>query len=262
MSKLFIFIFSVILFSLSSCVTHQELINFRSGKEKEPIVSKLAKQTITNQADLKLQANDVLAIIIMSPDGVLSTPYNLVPTQLIPQVTSPVSPTTFLIGNDGLLHVPSIGVIKASGLTVGELREEIIKKVSVFLENPSVNIRLINFKISVQGEVSRPGTFQIPNERITILEALSEAGDLTPFSNRTRIIVIREHNGIREQGEINLKDTAFFTSPYYYLQQNDIVYVEPTKAKKWQTQQSTNSFLAPIGTAISLLTAIILIFKN
>jgi polysaccharide biosynthesis/export protein len=262
MLKPHILLLGLILCCLSSCVSHEELINFRSGKEKNPTLSKLSKQEITNQADLKLQVNDILALIIMSPDGVLSTPYNLIPTQLSAQVTTPSSPNTFLIGSDGMLNVPSLGAIKAAGMTIKEVREDILKQVSVFLVNPSVNVRLINFKISVQGEVARPGTFQIASERFTLLEALSEAGDLTPFSNRNRIIVIRERNGTREQGEVNLKDTAFFNSPYYYLQQNDVVYVEPTKAKKWQIQQSTNSFLAPIGTAISLLTTLILIFKN
>ncbi|MDZ7878565.1 MAG: polysaccharide biosynthesis/export family protein [Saprospiraceae bacterium] len=210
MRKQLALLFSLILCFFSSCVSHEALINFRSGKEKEPTISKLPKQEITNQADLKLQVNDILALIVMSPDGVLSTPYNLVPTQLSVQTTTPIAPNTFLISSDGMLNVPSIGAIKAVGLTLKELREEVLKKVSIFLENPSVNIRLINFKVSVQGEVQRPSTLHISGERFTILEALSEAGDLTPFSNRERIIVIRESNGIREQGEINLKDKESF----------------------------------------------------
>jgi polysaccharide biosynthesis/export protein len=209
-----------------------------------------------------LQRSDILAIIVTSPDGILSTPYNLAPTQLNLQGITATSPTTYLIGSDGIISIPSLGTFKALGLTVKELQEEILKKVSTYLENPSVNIRLINFKISVSGEVIQPGSFLVENERITILEALTRAGDLTPFSNREHIVVIRESNGVREQGEISLKDTKLFTSPYYYLQQNDIVYVEPTKHKRWQIQQSTNSFLAPIGTAISLLTTLILIFKK
>jgi polysaccharide biosynthesis/export protein len=259
MPRLFILFFSIIICSLSSCISHQELINFRSGKEKEPTLSKLPKQEITNQADLKLQANDILALIITSPDGVLSSPYNLVPTQFGTQGTSPNSPNTFLIGSDGMLNVPSIGAIKATGLTVKELREEVLKKVSLFLVNPSVNIRLINFSITVSGEVQRPGMFTVPNERITILEALSQAGDLTPYSNRQHIMVIREHEGIREYGEIDLKDNKFFTSPYYYLQRNDHIYVEPTKAKVAQIQQPINAYLQPVSVAISLTLSVLTI---
>jgi polysaccharide biosynthesis/export protein len=262
MSRLSIVFFSVIICSLSSCISHQELINFRSGKEKEPTLSKLPKQDITNQADLKLQANDILAFIIMSPDGVLATPYNISSTQTGVQSNSP---STFLIGSDGIINLPSLGAFKAAGLTIKELREEVLKKLSVFLVNPSVNIRLLNFKITVSGEVQHPGTLTVSNERITILEALSEAGDLTPYSNRQHIMVIREHDGVREYGEIDLKDTKFFTSPYYYLQRNDIIYVEPTKAKIAQIQQPINAYLQPIqvgiGLGLSVLT-ILALFKK
>jgi polysaccharide export outer membrane protein len=241
-------------------VSHQELINFRTGKEKVPTLSQLPKQEITNQADLKLQVNDILALIIMSPDGILSTPYNLVPAQLATQVNSPTSASTFLIGSDGMLNVPSIGAIKAVGLTVKELREEVLKKVSALLENPSVNIRLINFKVSVQGEVTQPGTFQLTNERITILEALSLAGDLTSYSNREHIMIIREKDGVREFGEINLKDNKFFTSPYYYLQQNDVIYVEPTKTKTGTIQQPLNPYFQPISTGLSVIGTFITLY--
>jgi polysaccharide biosynthesis/export protein len=261
MPRLSLLFFSVLICSLSSCVSHQELINFRTGKEKVPTLSQLPKQDITNQTDLKLQVNDILAIIIMSPDGNLSAPYNFVPAQLSTQVTSASSPNTFLISSDGMLNVPSIGAIKAVGLTVKELREEVLKKVSVFLENPSVNIRLINFKVSVQGEVQKPGTFQIASERLTILEALSEAGDLTPYSNREHVMVIREKDGVREYGEVNLKDNKFFTSPYYYLQQNDVVYVEPSKAKTATLQQPLNPYVQPISFGLQLLTTIYLILS-
>jgi polysaccharide biosynthesis/export protein len=264
MSRLSILFFSIIICSLSSCISHQELINFRSGKEKEPTLSKLPKQEITNQGDLKLQANDILAFIIMSPDGVLATPYNISSTQTGVQV-SPNAPNTFLIGSDGMLNVPSIGAIKAAGLTIKELREEVLKKLSVLLENPSVNIRLINFTITVSGEVQRPGIFTVPNERITILEALGQAGDLTPYSNRQHIMVIREHEGVREYGEIDLKDNKFFTSPYYYLQRNDVIYVEPTKAKLAQIQQPINNYLQPVSAGLSIIAGFIttyLLFKK
>jgi polysaccharide biosynthesis/export protein len=251
MSRHFLLFFSILLCSLSSCVSHEQLINFRTGKEKVPTLAQLPKQEITNQADLKLQVNDVLVLIISSPDGILSTPFNLAPPTGV-QSVSATSPTSFLIGSDGLLHIPGIGAIKAAGMTVKELREEIVNKVSVLLVNPSVNVRLINFKVSVTGEVGTPGTLQVESERITILEALSRAGDLTPYSNRQHVLIIREKNGIREQGEIDLKDTKFFTSPYYYLQQNDIVYVEPMKSKIAQIQQPINTYLQPIQVGISL----------
>jgi polysaccharide biosynthesis/export protein len=220
----------------------------------------MPKQEIANKSDLKLQVNDILALIVTSPDVTLSTPYNLISPQFAGQAITTTSPATFLIGSDGLINIPSLGSFKAAGSTIHELREEILKKVSTLLENPSVNVRLINFKVSILGEVAQPGTIQVDNERITILEALSRVGDLTPYSNRQHILIIREKNGVREQGEIDLKDTKFFTSPYYYLQQNDVVYVEPTKAKIAQIQQPVNTYLQPIQVAISLTVGIIGIF--
>jgi polysaccharide biosynthesis/export protein len=262
MSKLSILFFSIILCCLSSCVTNQELINFRSGKEKEPTLSKLPKQDISNQLDLKLQANDVLAVIIMSPDGILSAPYNLVPPLTGVQSATPTSPSTFIINSDGFIHLPSLGAFKAVGLTVKEFREEVIKKVSLMLENPTVNIRLINFKISVTGEVQHPGVYPVENERITIIEALAKAGDLTLYSDRQHILIIREHDGVREQGEIDLKDTKFFTSPFYYLQQNDVVYVEPNKRKATQITQPFVPYLQPISIGISLLSIVLFLLKK
>ncbi len=259
MSKHSLLLFSIILCGFSSCVSYEQLLNFRTGKEKEPTLSKLPKQDIANKADLKLQTNDILALIITSPDPLLSAPYNLTNPQLSAQVTTPSSPNSFLIGSDGLVNIPSIGPIKAAGLTINELRQEVLKKVSVYLENPAVNIRLLNFSFSVSGEITRPGRFTVSNERITILEALSEAGDLTPYSNRQHVMVIREHAGVREYGEINLKDTQFFTSPYYYLERNDVIYVEPTKSKIAQIQQPINTYLQPVQVGISAILSILTI---
>ena len=244
---------SIILIFFSSCLSHKELINFRTGEEPTPTLVNLSKQDILYQADIKLQANDVLAIIIASPDGVLATPYNIVPSQMATQIISAVSPATYLINSEGFIDLPTIGRLKVAGLTVKEVREAILVPVSKDIINPSVNVRLIIFKISVMGEVLRPGTIQVVSERITILEALSEAGDFTPYSNRRHVMVIREKNGVREFGEIDLKDTKFFTSPYYFLQQNDVIYVEPTKGKIAQIQQPVNTYLQPIVSGLSII---------
>ena len=259
--SLFTFHFSLL---FTSCLSHKELINFRTGEELAPTLVNLSKQEILNQADIKLQPNDVLAIIIASPDGVLATPYNIIPNQ-VTQVLTPNSPATYLINRDGFIDLPSLGSIKASGLTVKEVREEVFTRVSKDLINPSVNVRLINFKISVLGEVTRPGTFQISNERVTILEALAEAGDFTPYSNRRHVMIIREKNGVREIGELDLKDTKFFLSPFYFLQQNDVIYIEPIKGKIAQIQQPVNTYLQPIVSGLSIiatLTSLIYLFNR
>jgi polysaccharide biosynthesis/export protein len=236
-------------------LSHKEMINFRTGEEVKPTLVTLTKQDITNQLELRLQANDVLGIVITTPDngGLLASPYNFMTPQTAGQVLSITSPATFIIGNEGFIDVPTIGKIKALGLTVRELKEEISKLVSKEIINPSVNVRLMNFKISILGEVLHPGTFLIENERVTILEALAKAGDLTPFANRSHIMVIREKNGVREFGEFDLKSQNPFTSPYYYLQQNDVVYIEPSKGKIAQIQQPVNTYLQPIIASLSII---------
>ena len=259
---------SILLCGLSACKTNKDLYlyNFRSGEEKAPTLAQLPKQEITNKTDLKLQVNDVLAIIISSPDGILATPYNLASAQVSSQSVSPISPSSYIISADGLVNLPSLGTFKAVGMTIKELRDEVTKKLSTLLENPSVNIRLLNFKVTVSGEVLQPKTVQVEGERITLLEALSQAGDLTPYSNREHIMIIRETNGVREYAEVNLKDTKLFSSPYYYLQQNDVVYVEPTKLKIRQVQQiDNNTYLQPVQTGISVILSIltlIFLFKK
>jgi polysaccharide biosynthesis/export protein len=253
-------------FLFSNCLTHKELINFRTGEEPTPTLSQMSKQDILNQADIKLQTNDVLAIIIASPDGVLATPFNIVPLQGGgAQGFMPTSPTTYLINSEGIIDLPTIGTLKAAGLTVKEVREEIIKRVAKDIVNPSVNVRLINFKVSVTGEVGNPGVIQVQSERLTIIEALAEAGDFTPYSNRRHVMVIREKNGVREIGELDFKDTKFFTSPYYFLQQNDVIYVEPIKGKIAQIQQPINTYIQPVVSGLSIiatLTSLIYLFSR
>jgi polysaccharide biosynthesis/export protein len=247
----------------ASCLSHKELINFRTGEEKAPTLPNLVKQDILNLMDIKLQVNDVLAIIVGSPDGgVLALPFNLLPPQMAAQVLTPTSPTTFLVNSEGYIDLPSLGRLKAAGLSIKELREDIFTRVSKDLLNPSVNVRLINFKVSVMGEVTIPGSIQVESERITILEALAKVGDFTPYSDRRHVMVIREKNGVREIGDLNLKDTKFFTSPYYFLQQNDVVYVEPTRGKIAQIQQPVNTYLQPVQVGISIIAILIALFKK
>jgi polysaccharide biosynthesis/export protein len=178
------------------------------------------------------------------------------------QVLTPTSPTTFLVNSEGYIDLPSLGRLKAAGLSIKELREDIFTRVSKDLLNPSVNVRLINFKVSVMGEVTIPGSIQVESERITILEALAKVGDFTPYSDRRHVMVIREKNGVREIGDLNLKDTKFFTSPYYFLQQNDVVYVEPTRGKIAQIQQPVNTYLQPVQVGISIIAILIALFKK
>ncbi len=259
--KQFFAIFFLLIFN-SSCLSHREMINFRSGEEKAPTLKNLSKQEIMNKTELRLQPNDAIAILISSPDLVLATPFNISTSQIVTQNLTAISPANYLINKDNEIELPTIGIIKAGGLTLKELHDTILNKVLMYVKEPSVNVRLINFKVSILGEVNRPGPIQVENERITLLEAIAKAEDLTPYSDRHHIMIIREKNNVREIGEIDLKDTKFFTSPYYYLQQNDVVYIEPVKGKIAQIQQPINTYLQPIQVGISVIAILIALLKK
>lgn len=165
----------------------------------------------------------------------------------------------FLVDGKGNIEYPQLGVLHVEGLTREELAELIKNKLQGQLNNPSVIVRFLNYRITILGEVGSPNTFTIPVENITILEALGMAGDVTEFGRRDRIRVIREVDGQTEIGVINLTSDSMFVSPYYRLQQNDVVLVEPTQLRS--KQQDQQIIVQQIGIATSILTAIALILN-
>jgi polysaccharide export outer membrane protein len=165
----------------------------------------------------------------------------------------------FLVDLNGNIEYPQIGLIHVEGLTKEEVANIIKKKFETQLNNPSVVVRFVNYRITVLGEVGGPSTFTIPTERITILEALGLAGDITEFGRKDNVKVIRENNGLREIGTIDLTSKDMFLSPYYRLKQNDVVLVEQTRRKIQQQEQQM--LVQQIGIASSIITAIALVLN-
>ena len=160
----------------------------------------------------------------------------------------------------GFIYLPFLGAVKASDKTIVQLREEISSTLKEYIPDASVQLRFLNFRVTMLGEVTRPNTYTIPNERLTILEALGMAGDFTPYARRNAILVVRERGGEREFVRLNMQRKSLFESPYFYLKPNDIVYVEPLKAKKYATQGDFLQRYAPIVyPLVTLLTTIITI---
>jgi polysaccharide export outer membrane protein len=126
-----------------------------------------------------------------------------------------------------------------------------------YLQDPVVNMRFLNFKVTVLGEVNRPGTLRLTNKRVTILEAIGMANDLTPYANRTNVLVIRENEGRREYARLNLQDDNIFTSKYFYLMQNDVIYVEPLPARTATTADLFQRIISYTSGALSLVTLIL-----
>lgn len=203
-----------------------------------------------------IQKNDVLSIMIYSDaldQGATDRLYNL---------SNPGSGTTttqgYLVDNDGNVQLPRLGKFKAVGLTKPQLAEDIRKKLTDQLSNPSVVIRLINFKITMLGEVGRAGPITLPSEKVTILEAIGLAGDVNIYGKKNDVVVLREVDGAVEHGKVDLSSKTLFESPYYFLQQNDVVLVNPNRNKARLSDQVFNQRL---GIAFSIINVIALLYN-
>lgn len=173
---------------------------------------------------------------------------------------APGSASGYLVDNNGNIFIPVLGLIKADGLSRLEFMDSLNKRLEEYIKEPYTDVRFLNFKVTAIGEVGKPGTFTIPNEKLTVLELLGLAGDLTIYGKRDNILIIREQDGKRAFGRINLKDPSVFQSPYFYLQQNDVVMVEPLPSKPTSDEQANTRKLTYASIAVSLLsvTAIII----
>lgn len=212
----------------TGCVKYQQMLYFRN----QPAFVPLQDHEIANSLRIKIQTDDVLYILVRALDQETAEPFNLFSSINMSSMNlnnQNATLTGYLVDPEGNIDMPMLGRLHVAGLTVDEAKETIAKKLKPYLTDPVIMIRFMNFRFTVLGEVGSPRTISVPGERMTILEALGQAGDLTPYSNRERILVIREQNGRREFGYVNIHSPEVFQSPYFYLQQNDIIYVEPTK---------------------------------
>ena len=226
----------------------------------------LKQQEIEQKYEVIIHGDDLLAILVNSRDSQLALPFNMpmVSYQLGSNTGGQQRVLGYLVDTNGNIDFPILGEIHVEGLTRMQLTELIKNKLieGDLIKDPIVTVQFLNFKISVMGEVGRPGSFTISGDRITLLEALSMAGDLTIYGRRDRVGVIRENNGKRTILFHDLRSADIFNSPCYYLQQNDIVYVEPNKAKSGQSSINQNNSIGVWVSVISLLTTIaVLIFK-
>lgn len=245
---------------LTACTSTQKIIYLQD-------VVPLKQQEIEQKYEVIIHSDDLLAILVNSRDQELAMPFNM------PMVTYQLGTLGsngqqrvlgYLVDTNGNIDFPILGEIHVEGLTRMQLTELIKNKLieGDLIKDPIVTVQFLNFKISVMGEVGRPGSFTISGDRITLLEALSMAGDLTIYGRRDRVGVIRENNGKRTILFHDLRSAEIFNSPCYYLQQNDIVYVEPNKAKSGQSSINQNNSIGVWVSVISLLTTIaVLIFK-
>ena len=244
---------------LSSCGVKYKSVPYFTDL---PVDSTIQEQ-IKNQTILKIQKDDILAITVSSLNPEASAIFNLGNTSSIQgNVNANVNPVNtsngFMVDQKGAIQLPLVGSIQLEGLTTTAARELIQSKLVTYLKEPVVSLRLINFKVSVLGDVARPGVFPVQNERVSVNEALSMAGDLTITAVRNNVLLIRENQGKREYVRLNLQSKDLFNSPYYYLQNNDVLYVQPGSAK----YASVDSSYRNVSIVLSALSVIALIISR
>lgn len=241
----------VILFS--ACNSTKEVVYLQD-------VVPLKQQDIERKYEVFIHEDDLLSIMVNSKDPELALPFNmpLVTYQIGSESSGQQRVLGYLVDTNGDIDFPILGKIHVAGLSRLELRDLIKEKLisGDYIKDPVVTVQFLNYKVSVMGEVARPGSFTITGDRITLLEALSMAGDLTIYGRRDRVAVIREKNGKRTILFHDLRSSEIFTSPCYYLQQNDIVYVEPNKAKAGQRDINQNNSVSVWLSAVSVLAAV------
>ena len=221
--------------------------------------------------DAKIMPKDLLTIVVSCTSPELAAPFNLIvasPSNL--SVSNTVTTTQpvlqpYLVDNEGKISFPVLGELKLGGLTKKEAEQMIVNKLKPYIkETPIVTVRMVNYKISVIGEVNRPGTFTISNEKVNLLEALAMAGDMTVYGLRNNVKLIREDSSGRQQIiTLDLNKAETILSPYYWLQQNDVIYVTPNKAKARNSDvgNSTSLWFSATSILVSISSLLFNILK-
>ena len=240
---------------LASCGTQkQSILYLQDAVADQP-------ETISNQYELEIKPSDILSVTVNSRYAELAAPFNLSTAtyQAAGQISSGQVQGQ-VVDDAGFISMPVLGKIKAAGLTRSELAADIEQRLITggHIKDPVVNIQFLNFKINVLGEVGRPGEFAINSDRVTLFDALSMAGDITDYGVKERITVIREQNGQRTIAYLDATSTEVFKSPYYYLQQNDIIIVDPNEIKQTNTSinQKGRNVLSTVTSLLSILVTV------
>ncbi len=240
---------------LSSCRTQRAVYNYLED------VTDTSFRKSVYIAEPRIQKADLLSVRVYSAslNPEIDALYNL-PVQQGMGGGQANQQQGYLVDVRGNIELPRIGMLQAEGLTKGELEQLVKSKLAQGeLTNPSVIVRFLNFRITVLGEVSVPGVMSIPTERLSVLEAVGMAGGVTEFGKIKEVKILRENNGVRQLGVLDLTSKNIFESPYYQLQQNDVVLVDQNRYKLRRTEQTRIS--QQIGFALSIITSIALLYN-
>ena len=239
---------------ISSCASREEIAYFQD----EPIQNGI--ENLNANFEIRFKPDDLLTIDVSALDPEVAKPFNLPAVSYNASVINAqgnLKMQTYLIDGDGNIEFPVLGTLKLGGLSRSEANVFMKEKLAEYIKNPIVNIRLANFTVTVLGEVNRPGTFTVQDEKISLTEALGLAGDLTIYGKRDNVFLIREVGGEKRYATFDLTSINVVNSANYYLTQNDVIYVEPNNAKMRQSKYNQNNGV--IIAAVSTLATIVAI---
>lgn len=246
---------------LTSCGGNKRIAYFNDIPDD--VYTAASSLPTTRFSDPVIQPNDIVQISILTLDpqinqALSSTNAGTFDVQAgssnLPAGSSTVS--GFLVDNNGIVELPIVGKVKIAGLTTSVARDTIHNRVELYYKSPVVNVRFTNFTITVLGEVARPSTYILPNEKVSILDAIGMAGDLTIYGRRENVLLIRDSAGQKQTIRFDLNSSKMLTSPYFYLRQGDMIYVEPNKSKVASTDAVRTRNYALIASGLSLLVVI------
>jgi polysaccharide export outer membrane protein len=244
----------IILMIQTGCVSNARLTSFQNLKDT-------SFNLINNNFQSTIQNGDILYIGVTSANPMEASAFNssnnIVQSAGIGNMALNTTPGQ-LITDDGMIKLPYIGNLLAKGKTTTQLSNDITKLIIPFLKDPIVSVRFMNFKVTVLGEVNRPGVINVTNERISVLEAIGSAGDLTAYSKRNNILLIRDSSGTQVFKRFSLEDKSIFFKSYYFLQSNDVLYIETNSVKSF----STSNIPIVLPSVISSLSFLILIINQ
>ncbi|HMI07332.1 MAG TPA: polysaccharide biosynthesis/export family protein [Flavobacterium sp.] len=207
---------------LFSCGSRKDIIYFQG-------IDNAKSYDNSQNYEAIIQPDDLLSIIVSTDSPEVAAPFNL--PEIQSNETEYKGLKTYLVDNTGYIDYPVLGKIKLGGLTRTEANNKMVTAVSEYIRKPIVNLRIANFKYTVLGEVNKPNSYPVNGERVTLIEALSAAGDLTIYGKRKNILIIREKEGKKTYNRVDITNPDFLNSPFYYLSQNDVIFVEPNKTK-------------------------------
>ncbi|MCX2485277.1 polysaccharide biosynthesis/export family protein [Pedobacter sp. MR2016-24] len=205
-----------------------------------------------------IQTDDILSITVQTIDPAASMAVNQTPAAAAPaSAGAGLAISGFLVDKKGNVEIPMLGIVKLAGLTTAAAKEVIRTEALKYYKDPTIQVRFANYKITVLGEVAKPSSYTVPNEKVSILDAIAMAGDVTIYGKRNNVLLIRETDGKKDVVRLDLTQSAVLSSPYFYLKQNDVLYVEPGKGKIAANNAAQRQTLTILVSSLSVLIALI-----